>query len=138
LFGMYALNAHLPRNVTSCSSMVPYGDAVCILLQLPAKTSVTSRSVAKCHGIDSYQQDRGGGGGVVGGRPVTGRGLWNEISKEFVPHTPHKIFQDRICHIKATSIPTRKPETWSLVTRAQIFVIFWKQSIKILLTCCII
>jgi hypothetical protein len=37
-------------------------------------------------------------------------------------HTPHKIFQARFCHINV--VPTRKPETWSLVTRAQIFVIF--------------
>jgi hypothetical protein len=29
-------------------------------------------------------------------------------------HTPHKIFQDRFCHINA--ITTRKPETGSLVT----------------------
>jgi hypothetical protein len=52
---------------------------------------------------------------------TVGRGLWNEISKELV--TTHlKIFQDRFCHINV--IPTRRPETGPLVTRAQIFVIF--------------
>jgi hypothetical protein len=39
---------------------------------------------------------------------------------------PHKIFQDRFCHINA--IPTQKPKTGSLVTRAQIFVIFLETS----------
>jgi hypothetical protein len=78
LFDIYTLNAHLPRNVTNSSSMVPYGNAVYIILQLPAETSLTSRSGAKCHGTDSYQQDGGGG------RPVIGTGLWNEISKGLV------------------------------------------------------
>jgi hypothetical protein len=55
------------------------------------------------------------------------RGLWNEISKELVT-TRLKIFQDRFCHINA--LPTRKPETGSVVTWAQIFIILFgnKQS----------
>jgi hypothetical protein len=54
---------------------------------------------------------------------TVGRALWNEISKELVTTRLNKIFQDRFCHINA--IPTRKPEIGSLVTRAQIFVIFF-------------
>jgi hypothetical protein len=38
---------------------------------------------------------------------------------KFSHHMPHEIFQDRFCHISA--IPTQKPETGSLGTRAQIF-----------------
>jgi hypothetical protein len=43
------------------------------------------------------------------------------------PHTS-QIFQDRFCHMNA--IPTRKPETGSLVTRAKIFVFFGNKQSK--------
>jgi hypothetical protein len=47
---------------------------------------------------------------------TVGRGIWNEISKELVT--------TRLTKYSKTAFATRKPETGSLVTRAQIFVIF--------------
>jgi hypothetical protein len=56
---------------------------------------------------------------------TVGRGLWNKISKELVTTRLTKYSKTAFA---ITAIPTREPETGSLVTWAQIFIIFFRNN----------
>jgi hypothetical protein len=58
---------------------------------------------------------------------TVGRGLWNEISKELVTTRLTKYSKTAFA-IYVNAVPTRKPETPSLVTRAQIIVFFFLET----------